>query len=77
MILLPHEQAIIIPASFDPDMSDQEFNLELDLMIERSQLASEIINSGVGLKDYLELIQSQNIDVDSYIGALEQCLIIF
>jgi hypothetical protein len=77
MILLPTEQAIYIPVNVNKDMSDEEFELEMDYMFERSRLAKLVLENGVGFEDYCDLLQSQNINVDSYLDAVEECLSIF
>jgi len=77
MILLPTEQAIYIPATVHKDMSDEEFKLEMALMFERSRLAQEVLNNGVRFQDYCDLLHSQNINLNSYLDAVEECLSIF
>jgi hypothetical protein len=75
-LYLPSDQVLIIPAEVSGDMSDEEFDLEMAAMYERSQLAGRILNHGEGLSDLCDLINDQKYDVDSYLTALEECLLI-
>ena len=77
LLYLPTEQALIIPANIHKDMSDEEFEAEMDEMMTRSELSKSVLQDGVGLEDLLDCIATQNIHTDSYLDSLEQCLSIF
>jgi alpha-acetolactate decarboxylase len=77
LLFLPIQDTIIIPAQISKEMSDEEFNAEMESMFMRSQLASAVLNQGIGLEDLIDCVQTQGIDTDSYINSLEEIISIF
>jgi alpha-acetolactate decarboxylase len=73
-LYLPIEQAIIIPAQIRKDMSNEEFDDEMESMFVRSKLASAVLITGVGLEDLVDCIVTQGIDSDSYLDSIEEWL---
>jgi len=63
---------LFLPAHLLPEMSEGDSAMEIDLMITRQSAIYQAIDGSMSASDLLELIESQDIEIDEWIYDLDR-----
>jgi hypothetical protein len=60
------ESPLILSADLFPDMTDEEMNLEIEMMFLRSKAIQDAISGNIPVGEMIELVEYSGVDIDQW-----------